>query len=106
MKRYRPADIPATSGAGVYALYISDPHALQGIQVDPSGVLRGEIIGPRSANQTRSTEVVWPLGFVTREQNVRLGSVLTLPQQLPLRSVCHGVSTGFLSFVSQGDHGI
>jgi hypothetical protein len=35
-KRYRASDIPATSGSGVYALYLSDPHALSDI---PSGLL-------------------------------------------------------------------
>jgi hypothetical protein len=38
-KRDPAADNPATSGTGVYALYLSDPHALDGIEVDPSGLL-------------------------------------------------------------------
>jgi hypothetical protein len=38
-KRYRAADIPATSDIGVYALYLSDPLALGTIEVDPSGLL-------------------------------------------------------------------
>jgi hypothetical protein len=37
--RCRAADIQPTAGVGVYALYLSDPHALGGIDVDPSGLL-------------------------------------------------------------------
>ena len=39
VKHYRAPDIPTTSGAGVYALYLLGSHALQGIEVDPSGLL-------------------------------------------------------------------
>lgn len=38
-KRRRAADIPATSDLGVYALYLSDPLALDTIEVDTSGLL-------------------------------------------------------------------
>jgi hypothetical protein len=37
--RRRAADIRPTSGAGVYALYLSRPHALGGIEADTSGPL-------------------------------------------------------------------
>lgn len=36
---YRADDIPATPDTGVYALYLSDLHALEGIEVDPFGLL-------------------------------------------------------------------
>jgi hypothetical protein len=32
--RCRAVDIQSTGGVGVYALYLSDPHALGGIEVD------------------------------------------------------------------------
>lgn len=37
--RCRAADIQFTSGTGVYALYLPDPHALSAIEVDSSGPL-------------------------------------------------------------------
>jgi len=37
--RCHAADIQPTAGVGVYALYLSDPHALGGIEVDSSGPL-------------------------------------------------------------------